>query len=101
MQLSGKTNRKICWPAWRGPVDSRSNPELLIPQLRTLWFVLFYLFFGFCFKLKYPLTAVEGFPDSPNSFQGKRLKTDGSFHSPALLPSASCPITFNFHHFPA
>lgn len=30
---------------------------------------------SFCFKLKYPLTAVEGFPGGPNSFQGKRLKT--------------------------
>lgn len=33
------------------------------------------LVFLFCFKLRYPLMAVEGFPDSPNSFQGKRLKT--------------------------
>lgn len=72
MQLSAKTNRKRCRPARRGTADSQSDPELLIPQLRNFWFCFPFLF---CFKLKYPLMAVEGFPDSAKSFQGKRLKT--------------------------
>lgn len=70
MQLLGRTNRGSA----AGAADIESDPELPIPQLRNLWFGSFLLSL-FCFKLKYPLTAVEGFPDSPNSFQGKRLKT--------------------------
>ena len=70
MQLSGRTNRKSCRPARPGTADSRSDPALLIPQLRNLWFRFFVLF-----ELKNPLLAVEGLPDRPSSFQGKRLKT--------------------------
>lgn len=46
------------------------DPELLIPQFCNLPFS-----FLFCFKLKCPLMPLEGYPGSPNSFQGKRLKT--------------------------
>lgn len=108
MQLSGKTNRKNCRPARHGTVDSRSDPELLIPQLCNLWFC----FFLFCFKLKYPLMAVEGFPDSPNSFQGRRLKIrmvlfvlqhrSLLLHVPSLLPAipSRCKATITPGTFP-
>lgn len=63
MQLSGKTNRAAL-PALR-----TAEPELLIPHFCNLPFGFF------CSKLKRPLMPLEGYPGSPNSFQGKRLKT--------------------------
>ena len=61
------------------PRKKKKRERFLVPTNKypltfLIWFG-FLLSSSFCFKLKYPLTAVEGFPDGPNSFQGKRLKT--------------------------